>query len=301
MAKGKIILLTGANGLLGQKIADIFARESDHSLIITDVADKANDPKDFAYYKLDITDKEAVKELVKQYEPEVIINAAAFTNVDACETERELSWRINVDGVKNLIIGARINNSKLVHVSTDYIFDGVTGHYDEQSLPNPKSFYGKGKLAAENAIVSSGITYAIARTMILYGIGINVKPNFALWLIESLENKKPVNIVIDQYGMPTIIDDLALGILRIVEKDSKGIFNICGSECCTRYDFAIKLAEIFELDKTLISPILTADLKQPAERPMNSTFILLKAETELGLKPLNVTEGLQYLKSQLKM
>lgn len=297
----KKILLTGANGLLGQKVTDIFSRESEHKLLLTDLAEKAEDSKNFVYRTLDITNKDSVKDCVKNFLPDIIINTAAYTNVDGCESERELSWKVNVDAVKNIIIASRICNARLIHISTDYVFDGVSGNYDEQSKPNPKSFYGKGKLAGENAIIASGISASIVRTMILYGTGKNIRPNFALWLINSLQNKKQVSIVTDQFGMPTIIDDLALGILRIAEHNSQGVYHICGSEYCSRYDFAVKLAEIFELDKTLISPIKTSELNQAAERPMNSSFILLKAETELGLKSLNVTEGLYFLKSQLKM
>jgi dTDP-4-dehydrorhamnose reductase len=299
MNNAKKILVTGANGLLGQKIADIFRRESEHELTLSDLQEKAEDSRGYKYIRLDITNKEEIKNAVRQYVPDVIINTAAYTNVDGCETERELSWRINVDGVKNLIIASRINDSRLVHISTDYVFDGKTGYYDENSKPNPKSFYGKGKLAAENALISSGLKYAIVRTMILYGTGKNLRPNFALWLIDSLGKNIPVNIVIDQYGQPTMIDDLALALLRIVDKNREGIYHVCGSEYLSRFEFASKLADVFALDKRLIVPIRTPELSQPAERPMNSSFITLKAETELGIKPLNVTEGLYLLKHQL--
>lgn len=293
------ILLTGANGLLGQKTAEVFARETEHELILTDLAPKAEEPRKFTYYPLDITDKEAVKEFVKKCKPDIIINAAAFTNVDGCETERELSWRVNVDAVKNLIIASRINSSKIIHVSTDYIFDGIHGGYDENSKPNPLSFYGKAKLASENALAASGAESAVIRTMIIYGYGKNVKQNFALWLINSLGKDEPVKIVDDQYGMPTIVDDLGLAINRIVDREKTGVYNVCGSEYISRYEFALNLAEIFGFDKSMIVPIKTSELMQAAIRPMNSSFILLKAETELGLKTLNVRDGLYLLKSQL--
>ncbi len=295
------ILLTGANGLLGQKTAEIFARETEHELILTDLAPKAEEPRKFTYYELDITHKEDLKEFVRKCKPEIIINAAAFTNVDGCETERELSWRVNVDAVKNLIIASRINSSKIIHVSTDYIFDGVHGGYDENAAPNPLSFYGKAKLASENALIASGVECAIIRTMIIYGFGKNVKQNFALWLINSLGKDEPVKIVDDQYGMPTMVDDLGIALVKIVERERTGIYNVCGSEYISRYDFALKLAEVFDFDKSMIIPIKTSELLQAAVRPMNSSFILLKAETELGIKPLNVRDGLYLLKSQLGM
>jgi dTDP-4-dehydrorhamnose reductase len=295
------ILLTGANGLLGQKTTEVFARETENELILTDLASKAEEPRKFSYYELDITDKGEVKEFVKKHKPDTIINAAAYTNVDGCESERELSWRVNVDAVKNLIIASRINSSKIIHVSTDYIFDGVKGGYDEDSTPNPLSFYGKAKLASENALIASGAECAIIRTMIIYGCGRNVKQNFALWLIDQLGKNTPVKIVDDQYGMPTMVDDLGLALMKIVERERTGIYNVCGSEYINRYEFALKLAEVFDFNKIMVVPIKTSELQQAAARPMNSSFILLKAETELGLKPLNVRDGLYLLKSQLGM
>lgn len=299
MSEPKKILLTGANGLLGQKTTEIFARESEHELFLSDIQQKAEEPRKYKYFPLDITNKDAVKETTKRIRPDIIINAAAYTNVDGCETERELSWKINVDAVKNLIIASRINSSKVVHISSDYIFDGKTGNYDENSTPSPKSFYGREKLASENALIASGVDYTVIRTMIIYGNGTNVKLNFALWLIDQLSNDKPVTIVDDQFGQPTMVDDLGLALLRIVDRNRTGIYNVCGSEYINRYEFARKLADVFELDSKLIIPIKTKELNQAADRPMNSSFILLKAQTELGIKPLNVTEGLYMLKHQL--
>lgn len=299
MTEKKKILVTGANGLLGQKVTEIFKHESNHELILTDLKENAEDPKGFDYFPMDITRKEDVKEAVKKFQPDIVINTAAYTNVDGCETERELSWKVNVDAVKNFIIASRINNSKIIHISTDYVFDGKTGNYDENSKPRPLSYYGKSKLASENALITSGITYAIVRTMIIYGTGKNLRPNFAVWLINMLSKKQPVKIVDDQFGMPTMVDDLAWGLLKIVDLDKSGIYNICGSEYLSRYEFAVKLAGVFGYDENLIMPIKTSDLNQAADRPMNSSFILLKAETDLGIKPLNVTDGLYLLKTQL--
>jgi dTDP-4-dehydrorhamnose reductase len=299
MTESKKILVTGANGLLGQKVAEIFKNESEHELLLTDLHDKAEQTRGFGYFQMDITKKEDVKESVKKFNPQIIINTAAFTNVDGCETERELSWRVNVDAVKNFIIASRVNSSKIIHISTDYVFDGKSGNYDENSKPNPISYYGKSKLASENALITSGINHTVVRTMILYGNGKNLRPNFATWLIDTLGKKQVVRIVDDQFGMPTIADDLAWGILKITDLDKSGIYHICGSEYLSRYEFAVKLSGIFALDENLIIPVKTSDLNQAAARPVNSSFILLKAETDLNIKPLNVTDGLYLLKSQL--
>ena len=299
MSEVKKILITGANGLLGQKVTEIFAHESGHTLFLTDLQENAESPHGMEYFPMDITIKEDVKNNIKKYSPDYIINTAAYTNVDGCETEKELSWRVNVDAVKNFIIASRINDCKILHISTDYVFDGKTGNYDENSKPNPLSFYGKSKLASENALISSGIKFIVVRTMIIYGTAKNVRPNFALWLIDMLDRGEPVKIVDDQFGMPTISDDLGWGILKLIDQDKNGFYHICGREYLSRYEFAVKLANIFDFDENLVIPIKTTDLNQAAPRPMKSSFIFLKAETELSIKLLNVTEGLVYLKTQL--
>jgi dTDP-4-dehydrorhamnose reductase len=295
LEQGKI-LITGANGLLGQAMVSVFTRESDFEIIKTSVEPESFVRTGLQYIQLDITNKDELKKTVSEINPCVIINCAAFTDVDKCETERELSWKINVDAVKNLIIAARPVNAKLVHFSTDYVFDGKNGPYDEQSVPNPLSFYGRGKLASENALIASGIEHAIIRTMVLFGYGVNVKPNFAMWLVNKLSAKEKINIVDDQIGNSTIADDLAYGTLKVVEKEKTGIYNIAGRDIESRLDFTMKLCDVYGYDKSLINRIKTKDLNQPAPRPLNSGLITLKAETELGFRPMNTVEALQLLK-----
>ena len=285
------VLLTGSNGLLGQAITSIFSRESDIELIQTSAEEKSYLDYGYTYKTLDITIKNDVKNIIEFYSPDIIINCAAYTNVDKCETEREFTWKINVDGVKNLIIAARRTESKIIHFSSDYVFDGKNGPYSEISVPNPISFYGREKLASENSLITSDICFTIIRTLVLYGIGNNVKSNFALWMLEELRNNRPVNIVTDQISNVTMIDDLAFGTLKIVEKNCSGIYNIAGSDILSRYDFAMKMCEVFNLNKDLVMPITTASLNQPAPRPLKSGLITLKMESEL--------EGLRLLKVQL--
>ena len=296
--KGKI-LITGSNGLLGQAVTSIFTRESDFQLLLTSSEDKPHLDVKSEYTKLDITKKEDVKQVASKYKPDVIINCAAFTDVDRCESERENCWKLNVDAVKNLIIASRINNSKIIHISTDYIFDGKSGPYDELHKPNPVSFYGRSKLASENALTLSGVNYAILRTIVLYGYGKMVKQNFALWLISKLKNGEPVNIVTDQIGNATLSDDLAYAILKVTENDFRGIYNVAGKDIISRYEFALNLCEVFGYNKKLVFPISTKDLNQPAPRPMKSGLVTLKAETEFGINFMDSKEGLQVLKYQL--
>ena len=294
------ILVMGSNGLLGQKVAGMLSRGTSSTVTLASVEDDpVRPPENAEYVKSDITSKKDVKQLIARSEPDVIINCAAITNVDACETERELAWKVNVVGVENLIEFSRRTDAAIMHVSSDYIFDGKSGPYTEDDRPEPVSYYGKTKLASENALRASGVRYFIARTMVLYGYAQGVKANFVLWLIQSLEKKTTVRVVDDQVGNPTLADDLAYGIIRGMELGRTGIYNIAGRDIVSRYDFALKIARAFKLDESLVTPIKTAQLRQPAQRPLQSGLITLKAEVELGIHPSTIDQGLAVVKNQL--
>lgn len=294
------VLVVGSNGLLGQKMTELLLRGSPHTVTMCSIEDRPVVSYQSAdYHRIDITSKKDVRQVVDSVQPDVIFNCAAMTNVDACETERELAWKINVTGVENLIESGRKGNATIVHVSTDYIFDGKAGPYAEDDRPSPISYYGKSKLASENVLLASDQPFVIARTMVLYGYAPEVKPNFALWLIQSLEKGTPVRVVDDQIGNPTLVDDLAFGLLKAVELGRTGIYNVAGREIVNRYEFALRLAKVFGFDPKLITPIKTSTLRQPAARPLKSGLITLKAEVELGFKPSTMEEGLAILKNQL--
>lgn len=296
------VLITGSNGLLGQKLAALLSRGTDYELLLTSKHETSFvDEAGVSYVQLDISNRNDVRRIVDDFQPDIIVNTAAITNVDLCETERQLAWRVNVTGTENLTIAAKLVGAKIIHLSTDYIFDGKNGPYDEEARPNPVSYYGRTKLASENIVRTSGMPFAIVRTMVLYGVAHNVKPNFALWLIHELERKRPIRVVDDQYGNPTLVDDVAYGILKIIAFNREGVFHLAGSEWLNRFQFAVKLAKTFGFDKQLITPIKTLVLKQPAQRPLRSGFITLRAETQLGLKMSSVDQGLMILKNQLNL
>jgi len=251
------------------------------------------------YRQLEIARKHDVIQIVEEFEPEVIINTAAITNVDQCETERELAWRTNVTGVENLVHAAKLVGARIIHISTDYVFDGKHGPYSEHDRPNPLSYYGRTKLASENVFQTSGVSSAIIRTMVLYGIGSGVKLNFALWLLKNLSEEKAIRVVNDQIGNPTLADDLSYAILKVVELDRSGVYHIAGPDLVSRHDFALALARIFSFNKKLITPVKTSSMKQPAPRPLQSGFITLKAQTDLGLRLSGIDQGLLVMKHQL--
>lgn len=291
------VLLTGCHGLLGQKV--VATKPENVDLIGLDLQPSSPilDPE--KYYSCDITKQAQVFNAVDAARPDCIINAAAYTNVDGAETERELCWNINVTGVENLVHAARKVKSKIVHISTDYIFDGKNGPYDEEAVPNPQGYYGRSKLAGENALRISDVPYAIARTMVLYGHEMSGRNNFVTWLIGELESSRPVRIVTDQLGNTTLADELAAGCWAIVEKEFTGIVNIAGREIIDRFSFARLVAEVFELDGTLINPVTTAELNQAAPRPLNSGLIVDKALQVLGIDLSDARGGLLKLKKQI--
>jgi dTDP-4-dehydrorhamnose reductase len=296
----KRILVLGCDGLLGQKVTEGIARGTSHRVMASSRSEKPLvQIPELSHVTLDITKKADVKQAVAEWEPHVIVNAAAMTNVDACEKERELAWKINVTGVEHVIEAARRIDATIIHISTDYVFDGKTGPYDEDDKPSPLNYYGRSKLASENQLKMSGLNHVIFRTIVLYGYATNTKSNFALWLIQNLEQQLPVRVVDDQFGNPTLADDLSHAIINSIQLGKSGVYHIGGREIVSRYEFAVTLARTFGFNRDLITPIKTSMLKQSAQRPMRSGLFTLKAETELGYKPSTVEEGLMVVKSQL--
>jgi dTDP-4-dehydrorhamnose reductase len=292
------ILIIGSNGMLGQSLTTHFMFRKDVELMCASFEDKSF-YDEIPYAKIDISSSKEVKKVIKDFCPDVIINSAAFTNVDGCESEKELSWAINVTGVENIAKYGTSCDAHLIHISSDYIFDGESGPYSENEIPNPISHYGKEKLAAENAILSSRVKNTIVRTNVLYGATQFGRPDFVKWVFNSLSEKKEIRIVKDQINNPTYIDDLSSAISKIIEFDKVGIYNVGGAELLSRLDFTYKIADFFKLDKSLITPIITADLNQPAPRPLNSGLINIKAETELNYRPLSIDKTLFLMKRSL--
>jgi dTDP-4-dehydrorhamnose reductase len=296
------VLITGAHGLLGQKLALAWGRETDAEILLTDVAPQtffAN--KRFDYQQMDITQRGDVKSLIAAYRPDVIVNTAAMTDVDACETDRVDAWRLNVDGVKNLIIAARLlPDTRIVQLSTDYVFDGSAAPYDEHARPHPIGYYGRSKLAAENALFESPVRGTIVRTQVLYGTGYKVRRNFVSWVLAELEKGKPFRVVTDQRGNPTMADDLAFAILLLAERHCDGVFHVSGPESVTRHTFAQRIAAVFGFDPSLVGATTSDEIGQSASRPADGTFITLKFEAATQYRLCDTSEGLQRLRHQYR-
>jgi len=290
----RTVLITGANGLLGQKLVTDF--HPHYKVIGCDLH-----PESFfsfpnlSYENLDITDRRQLGFHVSFYHPQVIINAAAYTDVDGCETHKDKAWAVNVGGVKNLVNLCREQKIKLIQLSTDYIFNGENGPYFEGDPPDPVNFYGETKLESERIIKESGVDFLIIRTNVLYGFGKNVKSNFLLWLLEKLSQNEKIKIVTDQFNNPTLADNLSLCILEMVKKNISEIYHIAGSEYLSRYDFAIKVADKFNFDKNTLLPTKTELLQQKAKRPYKGGLKIDRAQSILETKLLSVNQALEYL------
>ena len=295
----KRILVVGSNGMLGQRIVSFFSKQANFEILGCSVEDKAV-TNNYEYRCCDLAKRENVKKIIYDFYPDFIINAAAFTNVDLSEIEREIAWKVNVKGVEYLAEAARVLDSHLIHISSDYIFDGTNGPYAENAKPNPLGYYGRTKLASENALKISGSVHTILRTNVLFGIA-DSRPDFVRWVIKALKDKKQIRIVTDQFNNPTFIDDLVQAISKIVEFKRDGIYHIGGRDFLSRFEFAEKIADFFKLDKGLICPIETEELNQKARRPLKSGLITLKAETELGFKPHTIAESLTIMKKELAL
>ena len=295
------VLITGAYGLLGYKLVQLLSSQSDVQAIATGRRAISDLPENVSFYVMDITDPVQTEQVVSQVKPAVIINTAAMTQVDDCENDHDRCWAANVTGVENLIEACAKNKTQLVHVSTDFIFDGSHGPLEETAIPKPVNFYGESKLAAENVLQQSSITWAILRTVLVYGVTPDMsRSNIVLWVKKSLEDGKNINVVNDQWRTPTLAEDLAMGCLLAATKKATGIYHISGQEMMTPYDIAIQTADFFNLDKSLIHATDSGKFKQPAARPLKTGFIITKAKQELGYQPHSFKDGLALMASQIQ-
>lgn len=294
------VLITGANGLLGQKLYLLLTKQDNSEVVACSRGVNKNSFLSTNYLELDITDKISVNKVFNEVCPDIVINTAAMTNVDQCESEKESCWQINVSGVANLIEACKNNRTFLIQLSTDFIFDGSAGPLDENAKPDPVNYYGESKLAGEKLIIDSDIDWAIARTVLVYGLIQEMsRSNIILWVKQSLEQGKDINVVDDQWRTPTLAEDLAMGCYLIAKRRAKGIFNISGKDFLTPYRMAMKTADFFNLDTSLIHKTDSIRFTQAARRPLITGFNIKKAEDELNYNPHTFEEGLKILADQV--
>jgi dTDP-4-dehydrorhamnose reductase len=297
----KKVLITGSNGLLGQKLVYKLRERDDVELIATARGTNRLRVQDgYTFLSMDIEDKASVDEVIDRTRPDHIIHTAAMTNVDACETEREACDRANVHAVEHMVRAAERHNAHFVHISTDFIFNGEDGPYYEDATPDPVSYYGNSKLKGEQIVQASILQWAILRTVLVYGVVDNAsRSNIVLWAKGALEKGQPINVVDDQMRCPTLAEDLADGCILAVDRNATGVYNICGKDALNIIEIVQQVADHYGLDRRLINPVSSATLNQPAKRPPRTHMPIDKAMRELGYRPHSFREGIAIVEEQV--
>ena len=291
------VLITGSNGLLGQNLLYKLISDDSICLIATSIGEnRLSNIQGYDYFSLDITNQDHVESIILEKKPDVVINTAAMTNVDLCEYQKEQCNSINVDAVKYLADACVLVNAHLVHISTDFVFDGKLGPYSEEDNTNPLSYYGLSKLKSENLLHNHSVNYTIIRTMVLFGKAHSLSSNnIFFWVKRSLSNGEKLKIVDDQFRCPTLAADLADGCILAFKKKEYGLFHISGKEVMSIYEMVKRIANYYGYDKNNINRISTNQLKQKAIRPLKTGFVLDKAITVLGYKAHTFEESLSLI------
>ena len=281
-------LITGASGLLGSKlVAKALASGHEvHSIVHEHSTQEAH------VHILDITDQAAVEATLTNNSPEVVIHAASITDLDLCERNPELAYNVNAAATGFLADACRKQESFLVYVSTDYVFDGERGNYREHDRVNPVNVYGRSKLLGEEEVAQKAGGFCIARTSVVFGWGRKHRPNFATWVYEKLRVGEKINVVTDQYATPTLSSDLARMLVEVAERRMNGTYHLSGSTRINRYEFAVLLARRFSLDEKLLTPSKAEAVRWAARRPFDSSLNVAKAKEALKNKPSALNEAL---------
>tara|TARA_Y100000768_G_scaffold187547_1_gene140523 strand:- start:2905 stop:3771 length:867 start_codon:yes stop_codon:yes gene_type:complete len=279
------ILITGAFGQLGYALRSVLSKNSYYELICTGRRIKEGQ----GGISLDIRNQVALKEIINTTAPDIVINLAAMTNVDACELNPKLAGEVNVAGLQHICDSF---SGKIIHLSTDYVFDGRSGPYKESDRLNPISTYGKTKLLSEQILLESDINNLVIRGNVLYDYSSDTKASFLNWVVLSLQNNKEIQVVEDQFNNPTWTRSMADIIDLSITNNLDGIIHWGDADYISRYDFAIMIAKKFSLNKDLIKPILTSELNQPANRPLQSGLKTEKVVNILDIIPPSIDECL---------
>jgi dTDP-4-dehydrorhamnose reductase len=255
----------------------------------------------YTYESVNLRNAVSVQQLLEKHRPDVIIHAAAMTQVDECERNKDVCWDTNVAATRYLIQAAEKYNAFLLFLSTDFIFDGLEGPYREDDPANPLSYYGASKVAAERMVKNSKLPWAIVRTVLVYGTAIDLqRSNIITWVKNNLQQGKKIKVVDDQWRTPTLVQDLAVGCKLVADKRSTGVYHISGREMFSPYEMAVQTAQFFKLDIRLIEKVNARSFVQPAKRPAKTGFVIDKAVEELGYQPHNFAEGLEIVAKELK-
>jgi len=294
------ILVIGANGFLGLKILEYSTQYAPKDEFIgADIQIDLIPPK-FQKYILDITNQTRVDAVLDQIQPDLVMLTAAMTDVDACEDFKDKAYAINALGPKYVAEKLKSMDSKLIHISTDFVFDGNKSLYTETDPPNPISHYGLTKLKGEEFVIQSGVNYCICRTSVLFGWPYpGQRDNFFSWAYKKLKTYTPISIVSTQFNSPTLGDDLAICLLQLRNHIDNEIYHTCGSERIDSYSYVQKIADLFGFDGNLIKKI--DSFHQKAQRPKDSSMNIDKIQEKLHYKFKNINDSLIFLRENMKL
>ena len=289
------ILITGANGFLGYYLVEQVLAKN-FSVTATGKGEcrlPFTHDRNFQWLSMDFTDPFSIHDVFENIKPDIVIHAGAMSKPDECEANQALAYLVNVEGMVQLLINSADIKSFFIFLSTDFVFDGERGMYNENDIPGPVNYYGRTKLEAEEAVREYEFDWAIVRTVLVYGKNHSGHNNFLKIVKEKLEKGEEYTVVDDQVRTPTYVEDLAKGIISIIEKKATGVFHLSGKDIVTPYQMAIKTAEHLTLDSSAIKKVTAASFSQPAKRPLTTGFVIDKARKELGYEPLSFDEGLK--------
>jgi dTDP-4-dehydrorhamnose reductase len=290
------ITVTGANGLVGSRLCRWLVVEG-HTVTAVARGDRRVHG-DFEYVSCDLGDHGSTSRALAASRPEVIIHTASMTEVDACERTPDLAYASNVTSAANVARQARALDAHLVHVSTDYVFDGQDGPYDETAQPNPQGIYARTKWLGEEAVKLLAPHWAIARTAVVYGYPPSQRPNFGSWMLETLRAGQPVRLFVDQYVSPSLALNVAEQLAELAERRLEGIWNIAGAEVVNRMQFGETLCDVFGFDTRLLRPIRLADAGMASPRPPRCGLAVRKAHGALKTRPLGLRASLEQFRAE---
>lgn len=292
----KRVLITGANGFIGRKVMDDLSARDAYSIVGCSLhKDICPQSSSHFFACIDITKKYALQSLFEEVRPDIVINTAALSAIDYCETHREEADAVNTLAVKHMAELCTQQGSRFIHLSTDFVFGGNRQRlYMEEDLPNPVNYYGLSKWRSEQHVQALCSDYAIARVVVVYG---NPLPgqhgNIVRLVARRLKDKETIRVVSDQWRTPTYVGDVSAGIEKLVEHNGNGIYHICGDECLTIADVAHRTAEVLGLDSSLILPVNTHEMDEKTPRPPYSGLDIGKARRELGYCPHTLDDGIR--------
>lgn len=287
------LMVIGGSGLLGSKIARGALARYD---VVASYRTAAPRVEGVRAVELQKETPEKATAILRDAGPDVVVDTAAFHDVDRCEESPDLAFQVNAAATGSLALAARDVGARYVYVSTDFVFDGARGPYREADVPRPVNQYGATKLAGERACLEADPDNQVVRSSVIYGWN-DTRLNFATWLLVSLRDRKPVRVVTDWYGSPTFADSLSRAILRLLEIGDGGVFHLAAAECVSRYEFARRLAEGFGLDAGLIRPVSSSELETKATRPAHSCLVNERAARH-GIRVAGVEEGIVAMRDQ---